>query len=130
MNEQCWILTGHFDETAGIWRLQAQHHVGGQPASVEADWQWTMAREEEQGDVAGFAHTHPYGAGTSPSGRDVRTMQAWCSALGKPLLCLIAEGKSLHEPAAYLFTDDESQGQPIPFFELVIIEPTQKVEND
>ena len=130
MNEQCWILTGHFDEAAGIWRLQAEHHASGHPASVEADWHWTLTREEEQGDVAGFAHTHPIGAGTNPSARDVRTMQAWCSALGKPLLCLIAEGESLLDPAAYLFSDDESEGQPAPSFELVDIEPPQKVEND
>jgi hypothetical protein len=53
-------------------------------------------------------------------------MQAWCSALGKPLLCLIAEGESLLDPAAYLFTDDESQGQPVPSIELVDIDPTPK----
>ena len=130
MNEQCWILTGQFDEAAGTWRVQAKHQASGQTASVEADWHWTLTREEEQGDVAGFAHTHPAGAGTIPSARDVRTMQAWCSALGKPLLCLIAEGASLLDPAAYHFADDESEGSPAPSFELADIEPSQKVEHD
>jgi hypothetical protein len=84
--------------------------VGG-VASVEADWGWTLAREEERGDVVGFWHTHPAGAGTAPSGRDIRTMQAWCSALGKPLLCLISEEGRGGEAAVYLFADDESEGE-------------------
>jgi proteasome lid subunit RPN8/RPN11 len=47
-----------------------------------------LAREERHGDVIGFLHTHP-GMAAVPSERDVRTMHAWCSAFGKPLLCLI-----------------------------------------
>jgi proteasome lid subunit RPN8/RPN11 len=73
-----------------------------------------LTREEEQGDVVGFWHTHPAGSGTTPSRRDIRTMQAWCSALGKPLLCLISEEGRENEAAVYLFDNDESEGQPLP----------------
>ena len=118
MTEQCWALLGAYDEDLGSWQLRAHRQVTGQPASVEADWRWALAREEERGDVAGFAHTHPVGAGTAPSDRDVRTMAAWCSAFGKPLLCLIAEGETLHDPAAYLFFDDDRPPQPVTAFDL------------
>jgi hypothetical protein len=61
----------------------------------------------------GFFHTHPIGAGVSASDRDVRTMQAWCSALGKPLLCLIVEGDPSGLPGGVIFVDDESEGEPV-----------------
>jgi proteasome lid subunit RPN8/RPN11 len=48
-----------------------------------------LRREEQRQDVAGFYHTHPDGPAV-PSRRDVRTMRAWCSSFGKPLLCVIA----------------------------------------
>ena len=54
----------------------------------------------------GFLHTHPDGP-PDPSARDVRTMRAWCSAFGKPLLCVIASPPGL---AAFQFVDDSSQG--------------------
>ncbi len=119
MTEQCWVLLGAYDETNECWQVHIRRHVSGQPASVEADWRWTMDREEALGDVAGFAHTHPTGSGTDPSDRDVRTMEAWCSAFGKPLLCLIAEGEALLDPAAYLFTKDNSDPRPVTAFEIV-----------
>jgi proteasome lid subunit RPN8/RPN11 len=60
-----------------------------------------LAREESKGDVVGFYHTHPAGP-PEPSQRDVRTMRAWVSSFGKPLLCLI---ESDGELAAYRFSD-------------------------
>jgi hypothetical protein len=92
--------------------VAAQREVSGSPSQVEADWAWALARENERGDVVGFWHTHPVGAGKAPSGRDVRTMQAWRLALGKPLLCLISEEGPTGEPAAYLFADEDDEGQP------------------
>jgi proteasome lid subunit RPN8/RPN11 len=65
-----------------------------------------LNREEERGDVVGFYHTHPSGL-AAPSVRDVRTMRAWVSAFGKPLLCLIESQGSL---VAFGFHDDESPG--------------------
>ncbi|MGD2078154.1 MAG: Mov34/MPN/PAD-1 family protein [Chloroflexota bacterium] len=118
MTEQSWVLLGAYHEQEGIWRLRACRHVPGQPASVEADWQWALAREEVHGDVVGFAHTHPAGSGTEPSNRDLRTMEAWCSAFGKPLVCLIAEGHSLHDPAGYLFHHDGDDPLSLAAFEL------------
>ena len=119
MTEQCWVLLGAYDENDQIWHLHARRHVSGQPASVEADWRWALAREEDQGDVAGFAHTHPVGSGTEPSARDVRTMEAWCSAFGKAMVCLIAEGETLNEPAGYLFLSDGADPLPLTAFELI-----------
>jgi len=122
MTEQCWVLLGAYDEINKIWRLSARCHSAGQPASVEADWRWALAREEARGDVAGFAHTHPAGSGTRPSQRDVRTMEAWCNAFGKALVCLIAEGESLVDPAGYLFRDDGAEALSLSAFELAIEE--------
>ncbi len=106
--EECWILVGRFAAHECCWYLKRRRRVAGKAASVEADWAWALAREEKSGDVMGFWHTHPRGAGTTPSARDVRTMRAWCSAFGKPLVCVIADGKDL---AGYLFAEAEANGQ-------------------
>jgi hypothetical protein len=109
MNERCWVLTGAYERSGGTWLLRREpaSMSTGSSSSVDADWRWALAREERDGDVAGFWHTHPPGAGTAPSSRDVQTMRAWCSAFGKPLLCIIADGR---RRAAYRFEDDESSG--------------------
>jgi proteasome lid subunit RPN8/RPN11 len=67
---------------------------------------WALEREEKRHDIVGFFHTHPDGP-PSPSTRDVRTMRAWCSSFGKPLLCLIRSPQGLK---GYRFDDDESVG--------------------
>lgn len=80
------------------------HYVGGKlvkkttgdAISVTLDWQWALNREEKKGDVIGFWHTHPSG-NLEPSKRDIKTMQAWISCFGKPLLCVIQN--SSHETA-------------------------------
>ncbi len=105
MREHCWILIGEC--RAGVWRFRRRQPVTGTVAAVDFDWRWALEREERHGDVAGFWHTHPPGAGTAPSARDVRTLRAWCSALGKPLVCVIAGGRQL---AAYVFDGDASLG--------------------
>lgn len=74
-----------------------------------------LDREEANGDVIGFYHTHPSGM-PRPSQRDDRTMHAWVGSFGKPLLCAIeAEGKA----AAYLYKDDESPAQSVTACELL-----------
>ncbi len=93
--EVCWVLTGAQDG-AESWRFRRRQRSAGDAASVEAAWEWALAREERFGDVVGFFHTHPRGAGARPSARDIRTMKAWCSAFGKPLLCVIADGNNLN----------------------------------
>jgi hypothetical protein len=40
-------------------------------------------------------------------------MQAWCSALGKPLLCLITEEQKAESPQGYVFKNDEHDGEPV-----------------
>jgi proteasome lid subunit RPN8/RPN11 len=87
----------------------------GEPASVEFDAAWTLAREESKGDVVGFYHTHPSGP-PNPSQRDLKTMRAWVGSFGKPLLCLI---ESDGELAAYRFDDDQSQGMRVTACELL-----------
>jgi proteasome lid subunit RPN8/RPN11 len=119
MTEQCWVLIGGYDEDQQVWRVRLRRHVSGRPATVEVDWKWALEREEEFGNLAGFAHTHPAGSGTNPSDRDNRTMQAWCIALGKPLLCIIGEGKELTKPTAYVYDDDHSNCKPTKAFEII-----------
>lgn len=107
VNEASAVLIGRCSSRGWSGRLvQSQD---GDPASVEFDWAWVLGREEEEGDVIGFHHTHPGGPAV-PSSRDVRTMRAWVSCLGKPLLCLIETGPML---CAYLFETDEDDGQPL-----------------
>jgi len=86
----------------------------GERASVDFDGLWVLKREEDRHDVLGFFHTHPDGP-SSPSGRDVRTMRAWCSAFGKPLLCVIASPGGMH---GYRFDHDDSEGVELEFVEL------------
>jgi proteasome lid subunit RPN8/RPN11 len=89
-----------------IWYARRVHHRRGTATSVQFDGLGVLHREESQGDVLGFFHTHPAGP-PRPSARDVRTMRAWCSAFGKPLLCVIASPEGL---AGYRFDDDASNG--------------------
>ncbi len=106
--ERCWTLIGEYRD--GVWRAAKRHRISGRPNSVEADWEWTLKREEKRGDVIGFVHTHPMGSGTTPSERDIRTMRAWRTALGKPLVSVIDDGES---PGGYVFASDDSHGQPV-----------------
>jgi hypothetical protein len=79
------------------------------------DWSWALRREETHSDVMGFGHTHPPCAGVIPSRRDVRTMRAWCSAFGKPLLCLIECNGCVQST---LFYDEEDTGHPLPLTQI------------
>ncbi len=110
MPERCWTLVGVHDRAKGAFLVSMVQETAGGEAQVEADWAWSLRREEEEGDVQGFFHTHLPGAGTKPSGTDVRSMQAWVLALGKPLLCLIAEEDSAAQPSAYLFEEGSGEG--------------------
>ena len=56
--------------------------------------------------MVGFFHTHPSGQ-PLPSARDLKTMRAWVSCFGKPLLCLIEADGNV---AAYRFDDDDADG--------------------
>jgi len=106
--ERCWTLVGTYEN--GAWRAAKRRRISGKPASVEVDWEWTLKREEKRGDVVGFAHTHPSGAGTTPSERDLRTLRAWRIALGKPLLMLIEDGASI---AGYVLQCDDGELKPV-----------------
>ena len=107
MNEMSAVLIG--SRRGHIWHGRLRQRQTGESASVAFDWAWTLEREERRGDVLGFYHTHPDGP-TTPSARDVRTMRAWVSCFGKPLLCVIMSGGAL---SAYLFQTDEDDGQPL-----------------
>jgi hypothetical protein len=74
---------------------------------VEFDGAAVLTREEKRRDIIGFLHTHP-GLPAKPSPRDIATMQAWVSAFGKPLLCLIAGTDCL---AGFCFDSDASRGE-------------------
>ena len=104
-------------KNAGLWSCAAagsgiygaSTDAQGAKASVEFDGLAALYREEHRRDVMGFFHTHPDGP-PYPSARDIRTMRAWCSAFGKPLLCAIASPLGL---AAFQFSDDRSDGMPM-----------------
>ncbi len=106
--EKSAILTGQCQ--GRIWFARLRQFCSGEPTSVEFDWAWVLEREERCGDVLGFYHTHPAGL-INPSGRDVRTMRAWVSCLGKALLCVIQSETDL---TTYVFETDEGDGSPLP----------------
>ena len=103
-NEHCWILTG--TRQGQFWLCRREQMNVGQPASVEFDPDWVIRRDEKVGDVIGFIHTHPSGS-LAPSQRDINTMRAWCSCLGRQLLCLISHG---NEVQSFLFQNDQCNG--------------------
>jgi proteasome lid subunit RPN8/RPN11 len=109
--EECWTLVGA--RRGRIWQLRRIDRCAGAITSVRFDGLAALHREERRRDVMGFLHTHPDGP-PRPSARDVRTMRAWCSAFGKPLLCVISSPLGL---AAFQFTDDSSDGVPMPVVE-------------
>jgi proteasome lid subunit RPN8/RPN11 len=102
--EHCWTLVGR--RRGRIWYARRVRPSAGERLRVEFDASWVLAREERRGDVLGFYHTHPDGA-PRPSRRDLRTMRAWCSAFGKPLLCLIHSPEGL---GGFRFDNNRSIG--------------------
>lgn len=90
--EVAYVLLG--ETTGGVWHAKMMWRRTGEPASVDFDWHKVLTREEKKGDVVGFYHTHPNGL-KSPSARDDRTMDAWSTCFGKPLLCLISDGDGI-----------------------------------
>jgi proteasome lid subunit RPN8/RPN11 len=109
--ERCWTLVGQ--RRGRIWYARRVRATSGERTRVRFDGSWVLDREERRGDVLGFLHTHPDGP-AAPSVRDVRTMRAWCTAFGKPLLCVIASPEGWR---GYRFDDDESRG-----VELLLVE--------
>jgi hypothetical protein len=102
--EECWPLVGQ--RKGRLWFARKLRRTVGGPASVAFDGPAVLAREEQRRDIVGFLHTHP-GFPAEPSLRDIATMQAWVSAFGKPLLCLIEGRDGL---AGYVFESDDSRG--------------------
>ena len=107
MDEESAVLVGY--RRGGLWYGRLRQPKVGTPSSVDVDWDWVLEREERYGDVVGFYHTHPPGA-PGPSARDVRTMRAWVSCFGKPLLCLVESGDVL---SATVFAGDRDKGVPV-----------------
>lgn len=89
--EESWVLTGKRSGPA----LVARRHVyqSGTYGTVGFDYRWLEQRETERHDIVGFAHTHPPGAGASPSETDRVTMEGWVDCLGRSLLCIITCGR-------------------------------------
>ncbi len=110
--EQYGTLVGR--RRGRIWFTRRVQFCEGNATSVPFDGLGVLKREESRGDVLGFFHTHPDGP-PLPSKRDVRTMRAWCSAFGKPLLCVIASPEGL---AGFRFEDDGSSGAELAMVEL------------
>jgi proteasome lid subunit RPN8/RPN11 len=122
--ERCWALVGR--RRGRVWYARRVRPTKGERTRVGFDGPWVLDREERRGDVVGFLHTHPDGP-ARPSRRDVRTMRAWCSAFGKPLLCIIASPGRLD---AFRFDDHESDGEPLELAEVFPGDVVIAVEND
>ena len=105
--EHCWTLLGQ--RRGRVWYARRTSFHRGERLEVRFDGPWVLQREEQRRDVVGFYHTHPDGPAV-PSRRDVRTMRAWCSAFGKPLVCLIAGPDGLR---GFRFADGESPGRQL-----------------
>jgi proteasome lid subunit RPN8/RPN11 len=110
--EHCWTLVGQ--RRGRVWYARRVRRQAGERVAVRFDGGWVLRREERRCDVLGFLHTHPDGP-ARPSRRDVRTMRAWCSAFGKPLLCVIAHSLGV---CGYRFEDDASDGVALPLIEV------------
>lgn len=106
VNEECYLILGQKRDK--VWAGRMIMRSEGTPTSVSFDWAQVLVREETFGDVLGFYHTHPSSA-PLPSWRDVRTMKAWATCFGKPLLCAIQSGELL---AGYLF-EPNGQCKPV-----------------
>lgn len=100
--EHCWVLLGGVKEN--LWYGRRVKMTRGAPCSVDFNADYVIKREETKNDVIGWLHTHP-GMIASPSSRDHRTMKAWVTALGHPLVCVIYGIDGLR---AYWYMDDES----------------------
>ena len=103
--EECWPLVG--ERRGRLWCARTLHRTVGTRTRVEFNGPAILAREEKRQDIVGFLHTHP-GSLAEPSQRDIATMQAWVSAFGKPLLCLIEGTDGL---TGFCFATDDSAGQ-------------------
>jgi proteasome lid subunit RPN8/RPN11 len=110
--EQCWTLVGR--RRGRIWLGRRLETTSGERTLVRFDGLAVLQREERRHDVIGFLHTHPDGP-AQPSRRDVRTMHAWCSAFGKPLLCLILSPAGL---CGHRFSDDRADATELALAEL------------
>ncbi len=105
--EQCWTLVG--TRRGRIWFVRRIDKHSGARTRVHFDGLSVLRSEEARRDVLGFYHTHPDGP-PCPSDRDVRTMRAWCSAFGKPLLCVIASPEGT---AGFRFGHARCDGIPL-----------------
>lgn len=78
-------------KVAGYYIGYGITHNLGTPGSVDFDYKSVYKYEDDHTwDVIGFWHSHPFGAGSSPSTTDYATMDGWVNSLGRPLLCAIS----------------------------------------
>lgn len=103
MNEQCWVLVGGID--GDLWWGKKVRPTEGAPASVAFNPDYVIKREEQHHDVVGFIHTHPTFT-AHYSMRDDRTMKAWISSFGRPLVCCILGTDGLR---AWWYLNDEDE---------------------
>lgn len=102
-NEKCWVILGV--RQGRFWVGRLKYMSTGEPHRVPFQADDVFERELECHDVLGFLHTHPTTAAT-PSQTDLATMQAWVTALGKPLICGIRGVDGLK---TYLFPKESNR---------------------
>lgn len=106
-NEQCWLLLGK--RWNKFWQGTKFYQGKGTPTRVNFDGSFVLEREETEGDVLGFYHTHP-NLSNYPSSIDDETMHGWVSCFGRPLLCAIKGSNGLK---FWLYFDDESRPRAV-----------------
>ncbi|MBI4863038.1 MAG: Mov34/MPN/PAD-1 family protein [Candidatus Riflebacteria bacterium] len=85
-SEVGWVLVGFQDDDLVVARRVMQ--ASGAATSVRLDSARILSREEKQGDVVGFWHTHPAGL-IRESGQDRETLGAFCRSFGKSLVSIV-----------------------------------------
>lgn len=117
VKEECYILLGDIYTAKiaciGFSAVVADVQHTGTFAGVDFDYKKVYEFEDAGHKVIGFLHTHPQ---TSPdlaySKIDAKTMKAWCSCLGRNLLCAIATC-DLMSIDVFLFSKQGYEGQCI-----------------
>lgn len=105
-NEVSWLMFGEVGQE--FWHASLHDRRVGLPGTVTINAKVVLGIEDSPTlNLIGFAHTHPHWPAV-PSATDERTMKAWVTCLGRPLICAI---RGTDGWRVWWFLDDE--GVPV-----------------